>query len=223
MTRCPLCKHTATLFFQDKKRAFFDCPLCAFVFVDPSDHRMPPISSTPIKNYGRQQKSAQQRQASQFVLPLLSQLSELTGKHLVGLNFGDNLDKHSLDRIQASGHQLMQFNPFIVSEQTVLEQEYDFVCSYKVFERFKRPLTQWNLLSSLVKPQGWLSIGTALLTDKSHFAKWHHKNNPAHVSFYQHKTFEYLATQGQFKLLFAAKELVLMQKAANSDIKPILI
>lgn len=223
MTRCPLCKHAATLFLQDKKRAFFDCPQCAFVFVDPSDHRMPSIPSTPIKSYGRQQKTAQQRQATQFVLPLLSQLSDLTGDNLLGLNFGHSLDQQCIDKIQASGHQLLQYDPFKATEQAVLQQQYDFVCSYKVFESFKRPLNQWALLSSLVKPQGWLAIGTALLTDKSHFAKWHHKNNPAHVSFYQHKTFEYLATQGQFKLLFAAKELVLMQKAANSGIKPILI
>ncbi|WP_404948371.1 methyltransferase domain-containing protein [Shewanella sp. SR44-3] len=213
------------LFLQDKKRTFYDCQQCAFVFADPTDHRMAinPQQITSSKSYGRQQKMTQQRQASQFVLPLLAQLSDLTGANLVGLNFGSHLDSHTLDRVQASGHQLMQFDPFNATEQTALEQEYDFVCSYKVFERFKRPLTQWNLLSSLVKPHGWLAIGTALLTDKSHFAKWHHKNNPAHVSFYQHKTFEYLATQGQFKLLFAAKELVLMQKAANSGIKPILI
>lgn len=220
MIRCPLCHQQAPFFLQDKRRAFYSCGHCSLVFAEPSSHLM---ISAERQRYGRAQKMTKQKQLSQFVMPLLTQLGELTGTSLQGLNFGRVLDNDSLAKINAAGHRLNQYDPFFAASSPVLQQEYDFVCSYRVFEHFKQPQQEWDLLSRLVKPQGWLAVGTPLLTDLSHFSKWHYKNNPTHVSFYQHKTFEYLANKGGFKLLLAEKELVLMQKSSKSDIKPNLI
>jgi hypothetical protein len=116
-----------------------------------------------------------------------------------------------------------QYDPFFAADHQVLQNRYDFICSYKVFEHFRYPHKEWQLISSLVKPNGWLAISTPLLTDLGHFSKWHYKNNPTHVSFYQQQTFEYLADNSDFKLLFASQTLILMQKASGSDIKRNLI
>lgn len=96
----------------------------------------------------------------------------------------------------------------------MLKQEYDFICCYRVFEHFQYPIKEWTLLSRLLHPGGWLAISTPLLTELDGFAKWHYKNNLTHVSFYQRQTFEYLANNSDFELLFAAKDLVLMQKTS---------
>jgi SAM-dependent methyltransferase len=220
MTRCLICNQQAPFFQQDKRRAYYCCEHCGLVFAEPKSHLM---LTAERQRYGRAQKASKQRQLSQFVMQLLTQLGELTGEHLQGLNFGRVLDSNSLDKIHAAGHTLNQYDPFFAANLSALQTQYDFVCSYRVFEHFKQPLQEWALLSRLVKPNGWLAISTPLLKDLNLFTKWHYKNNPTHVSFYQHKTFEYLANQGGFTLLFAAQELVLMQKASGSDIKPNLI
>lgn len=175
------------------------------------------------QHYGRAQKKSKQKQLSQFILPLLDQISQQQTGKLNGLNFGRILDKKSQQTILNTGNLVNQYDPFFAADQSVLKQLYDFVCCYRVFEHFRHPHREWLLLNQLVKPGGWLAISTPLLTDKDHFTKWHYKNNPTHVSFYQQSTFEYLAFNSDFELLFASKDLVLMQKSSKSDIKRILI
>ncbi|GGQ05474.1 methyltransferase [Shewanella litoralis] len=175
------------------------------------------------QRYGRAQRSSKQKQLSQFVLPLLQQISQQQAGRLTGLNFGRILDAKSQQTIVEAGHQVNQYDPFFAADQSVLSQHYDFVCCYRVFEHFRHPYREWNLLNQLIKPNGWLAISTPLMTDKALFAKWHYKNNPTHVSFYQQATFEYLASNSDFELLFASKDLVLMQKSSKPDIKRIHI
>ncbi|PMG78687.1 methyltransferase [Shewanella sp. 10N.286.51.B7] len=220
MIKCPLCSHTAEFFIQDKKRAFYSCPQCQLVFANPQSHLMP---AAQLQRYGRANKAAKQKQLVQFIQPLLGQISAQQEGPLTGLNFGRVLDQASLDIIELAGHRLNQYDPFIKSDQQIFNQQYDFICCYRVLEHFQQPLKEWSLITNLLKNGGWLAISTSLLTDLAHFSKWHFKNNPTHVSFYQQQTFEYLAQNSEFKLLFAAKELVLMQKTSKSDIKRILI
>ncbi|MGX9461778.1 class I SAM-dependent methyltransferase [Shewanella sp. A14] len=220
MSQCPLCSHPADFFVQDKKRAFYACPQCSLVFASPNSHVMPNVER---QRYGRAQKIVKQKQLSQFVLPLLKQISQQKTGMLHGLNFGRVLDLQSQQTIADAGHQVNQYDPFFAADQSVLKQRYDFVCCYRVFEHFRHPHREWRLLNQLIKPSGWLAISTPLLTDKTTFEKWHYKNNPTHVSFYQQVTFEYLALNSDFELLFASKDLVLMQKSSKSDIKRILI
>ena len=220
MIKCPLCSHPAEFFIQDKKRAFYNCPQCQLVFANPQSHLMPAALK---QRYGRANKASKQKQLVQFIQPLLGQISVHQSGPLTGLNFGRVLDGNSLDKIERAGHSLYQYDPFIKLDHQIFNQQYDFICCYRVLEHFQQPNKEWSLLSTLLKDGGWLAISTALLTDLSHFSKWHFKNNPSNVSFYQQQTFEYLAQNSEFELLFAAKELVLMQKTSKSDIKRILI
>lgn len=101
---------------------------------------------------------------------------------------------------------------FFAADHQLLHHQYDFICCFRVFEHFRTPAKEWSLIETLLKPGGWLAISTPLLTSLTAFAKWHYKNNPTHVSFYQQQTFAYLASQGKFKLIFAAQDFILMQK-----------
>jgi SAM-dependent methyltransferase len=220
MIPCPLCNHQAQFFLQDKKRAFYVCPHCGLVMADPKSHIRPSIE---IQRYGRAQKGTKQRQLSQFLMPLLAQINLQQSGTLSGLNFGRVLDAQCLQSINEAGHSVKQYDPFFAADHSVLQTTYDFVCSYKVFEHFRHPNKEWQLLSRLVKPGGWLAISTPLMTDLRHFNKWHYKNNPTHVSFYQRQTFEYLTENSEFTLLFVSQALILMQKSSGSGIKRILI
>lgn len=211
MITCPLCQHDAPFFLQDKKRAYYACMHCGLVSADPKSHLLPNIEK---QRYGRTAKHSKQRQLSQFILPLLDQISLHQQGSLCGLNFGRTLDKHCQQLIANSGHHVSLYDPFFASDQQVLQTQYDFVCSFKVFEHFRHPRKEWQLLCKLVKRGGWLAISTPLLNDLSYFNKWHYKTNPTHVSFYQKQTFEYLADHSDFTLLFASQALILMQKAS---------
>lgn len=216
MLNCPLCKTANNQFFhQDKKRAFFRCDHCHLIFADPKTSLAPALQQ---KRFSQKQQNKQQ-QISQFILPILKQLHTVNAYSLKGLNFGRVVDQVILNYIESEGHQLLQFDPFMAPNHQLLKQEYDFITCYQVFEHFKRPAREWALLVRMLKPNAWLCINTKLLISDDFFAKWHHKNNLTHVSFYQKKTFEYLANISNLSLLFISNELILMQKTAKPDIK----
>ncbi|ABZ78763.1 conserved hypothetical protein [Shewanella halifaxensis HAW-EB4] len=213
MRRCPLCHSGDTVrFYANKKRCLYHCHHCQLVFADASSH-LPP--SAELQKY--RLANNKQKPLARFMLDLVSQCEDGTNP-LLGLNFGRTLDSKTLQKINARGHQLYQYDPSQAPWSSQLKQEYDFICCYQVFEHFRFPYKEWELLSHLLKPGGWMAICTPLLSELNAFDKWHHKNNLTHVSFYQRATFEFLANRVGFKLLFAANDLILVQKPSGSDI-----
>ena len=216
MLRCPLCHNENTsLFNQDRKRSIYICHHCQLVFSDANSHLPPQVEK---KRYQRS-ASKYQKPLKQFLLSLVQQIAQETDQALIGLNFGRLADTQTLDTIRALGHDLRQYDPYFAPDHSLLKQEYDFICCYRVFEHFRFPSKEWSLLCKLLKPGAWLAINTKLLTEIHAFDRWHHKNNLTHVSFYQPETFEFLAEQAGFRLLFAANDLILVQKPSGSAIK----
>lgn len=217
MRRCPLCLRLDTrLFHQDKKRSFHTCGHCGLVFADGGAH-LPPQAIR--SRYGRGGSLENQRNLPQFVLPLLHELGQQSQSSLSGLNYGRLLDDETLTLIEEAGHRLKQYDPFVAPDTEALQQQYDFICCYRVFEHFGAPHREWQLFQRLLSEGGYLALSTRLLTDPERFGKWHHKNNLAHVSFPSRETFEYLAAHSGFRLIFAENDLILMQKASGSAIK----
>ncbi|WP_037410815.1 class I SAM-dependent methyltransferase [Shewanella fidelis] len=213
MRRCPLCHSDNTnRFYANKKRCLYHCHQCQLVFADANSH-LPPLAEK--QKYS--QANNKQKSLARFILELVEQCDDGC-KPLLGLSFGRTLDAKTLRKIHKQGHQLNQYDPNLAPWNSSLKQEYDFICCYRVFEHFRFPYKEWQLLSQLLKPGGWLAICTPLLSDLAAFDKWHHKNNLTHVSFYQRATFEFLANKHGFKLLFAANDLILVQKPSGSDI-----
>ena len=149
MLRCPLChnEHTS-LFYQDRKRSIYTCHHCQLVFSDATSHLPPQIEKK------RYQLSANKYQnpLRQFLLSLIQQIAQETNQALIGLNFGRLTDTHTLETIKAQGHDLRQYDPYFAPDHNLLQQEYDFICCYRVFEHFRSPFKEWSLLCKLLKP-----------------------------------------------------------------------
>ncbi len=215
MHRCPLCHNTDTsLFHRNKKRDMYTCSHCQLIFSDATSHLPPQVEKNRYLESNRKKQAA----LTQFLISLIAQCEQGSSAPLSGLNFGRVLDSSSLSSTGLHQHHIEQYDPFFAPDHHLLKQHYDYICCYKVFEHFRFPFKEWSLLGTMLKPGGWLAISTKLLTDIHSFDKWHHKNNLTHVSFYQRSTFEYLAEQAGFKLLFAANDLILVQKPSGSDI-----
>lgn len=183
------------------------------LFADANSH-LPP--NAELKKY--QSANNKHKPMQQLILSLVTQLEQLNKQHLVGLNFGRVVAESVVNELTDKGHQLHQYDPFFAPDHQLLKQQYDFICCYKVFEHFRAPSREWHLLCSILKPGGWIAINTQLITELNGFAKWHHKNNLTHVSFYQQATFQFLAKKADFALLFASNDLILVQKPSKSDI-----
>jgi hypothetical protein len=54
---------------------------------------------------------------------------------------------------------------------------------------------------------------TKLALDQEAFASWHYKNDPTHVVFFSRATCQWLAERWQANLVFADKDVILLQKS----------
>ncbi|MCG9697991.1 class I SAM-dependent methyltransferase [Shewanella sp. Isolate11] len=214
MRRCPLCSSDKTgPFYQDRKRTIHRCKVCMLLFADASSYLPPDAELSKYRAANNKHKPMQQ-----LISSLVTQVEQLNPNPLLGLNFGRLVNSSTIEALRQRGHHLLQYDPFFAADHSLLKQQYDFISCYKVFEHFRLPSKEWQLLCSILKPGGWIAINTQLITELNGFAKWHHKNNLTHVSFYQRATFQYLAQHAGFRLLFASNDLILVQKPPGSGI-----
>ncbi|MFQ6372849.1 methyltransferase domain-containing protein [Shewanella sp. YIC-542] len=213
MPHCPLCfQEQVRPFFEDRRRYFLRCEHCHLVFANPGSYLLPDAEK---QRYGHAKQGNKQKQLARFIAMLLTQLQTLQpNSTLSGMNFGRVLAPALLQGILQPQQQLQQYDPFFAPCHQLLHRQYDFVSCYRVFEHFQQPAKEWQRLIQALKSGGYLAISTPFLQSATAFAKWHYKNNPTHVSFYQPQTFHYLAQQGQLQLIFAQSDFVLMQKAS---------
>jgi hypothetical protein len=106
---------------------------------------------------------------------------------------------------------------------------YDFVTCTEAIEHFARPMNEWTLLLSLLKPEsgeevngalgGVLGIMTKLAShDEKTFANWWYKRDPTHVSFFSRETFTWLAERDALELTIIGDDVIILRKKTRSDL-----
>ena len=110
------------------------------------------------------------------------------------------------------GHKVTIYDPYFSPAKHIFEEQYDFISATEVFEHLRHPELDINRLWAGLRPGGWLAIMTKLALDEAAFSRWHYKNDPTHIIFFSRTTFQWLAERWQAKLIFADKDVILLQK-----------
>lgn len=227
MHTCPLCLGVSTRdFCSDRHRRYFHCDTCTLIFADPDTL----LSSTAEKAvYDHHQNSPEDEGYRQFLSQLANPLSARLGKQpLHGLDFGSGPGSALPVLLQEKGYRMAVYDPYYAPDPAVLAQRFDFITCTEAIEHFYQPAREWRLLLGLLKPGGWLGLMTSLTTHIStkpatnqttdltvnvtDFAQWHYKNDPTHVSFFSHNTFQYLAERDALSLEFIGPKVILLRK-----------
>ncbi|MDX1545237.1 MAG: methyltransferase domain-containing protein, partial [Christiangramia sp.] len=88
------------------------------------------------------------------------------------------------------------------------EKKYDFIICCEVMEHFQKPLEEFRLLRSLLRPGGKLYCKTEVWNDAIDFNGWHYKNDLTHVIFYDRETLLWIKENLQFSSVDIYKELM---------------
>ncbi|WP_343044274.1 class I SAM-dependent methyltransferase [Marinifaba aquimaris] len=136
-----------------------------------------------------------------------------------GLDFGCGPGPTLSVMMQEAGYQMANYDIYYFAEESLLQQQYDFITCTEAIEHFNTPAKEWQLLLDLLKPEGYLVIMTKLVIDQTAFANWHYKNDQTHVSFFSRATFNWLATQNQLKVDFVGKDVIIFQKGKSTENK----
>jgi len=200
-------------FFEDKVRRYLRCESCNLICVPTEFH----LSIADEKSvYDLHENSPSDDGYRHFLKRLFEPVNEIAskefGKPSHGLDFGSGPGPTLSGMFEEAGHSMQTYDPFYANNESVLNQQYDFVTATEVIEHFRQPGTDLQKLWALVKPGGVLGLMTKLALDQDAFSRWHYKNDPTHVAFYSRETMAWLAQFWKAELRIIGNDVIVVRR-----------
>lgn len=200
---CLLCHSVSLIERQD----VFSCSRCGLVFKNPSLFL---TLEEDFKRYSSHQNNNQDPGYIHFLERLLNPMIPFLPEKFTSLDYGCGPGPTLSSLLKKKGGIVFNYDLLFYPDNHLLEKTYDVVTSTEVVEHFKNPDQNWEELISLVKPGGVLGIMTQFLTEEIVYQSWWYKNDPTHVTFYNVKTFDYLATKYNLEEIYNDQKAVVI-------------
>ena len=192
---CPLCKSVSNLFFILPERKYFKCNLCYSVFMDPEDH---PNLNVEKERYLKHKNDVNDIGYRNFVSPIVQAIQNEKSIDAKGLDFGAGTGPVTAQILSDKGYSISLYDPFFWPQKELLNLKYDFIILCEVMEHFRNPHKEFELLRSLLNPDGKIYCMTSLFDDSINFQNWYYKNDLTHLFFYHSQAIHWI--RDQFKL-----------------------
>jgi len=219
---CPLCNAGSSRSLVTKKRTFFVCDSCCFIWADPRSY----LDETAERlRYGLHNNDRTNVGYVQFLTNILEQglLRWKTLHHIdepaVGaeahlpliLDWGSGPNPVATDLLRERDFQVLSYDPIYGPQLPLTPQSFDIIFCIEVAEHFKNPLQDFNAMLNYLKPGGLLVFHTHIIPQdvfyaqalakalakasalEAFFQSWWYKEDPTHVSFYSEQAFKNLA------------------------------
>ena len=216
---CTLCESQQTKgFFEDKVRKYFRCQICNLIFVPAEFH----LSTADEKSvYDLHENSPSDKGYRRFLSRLFEPVNEIVSEEFEkpsrGLDFGSGPGPTLSLMFEEAGHSMQIYDPLYANNESVLNQQYDFVTATEVIEHFRQPRKDLQKIWALIKPGGVLGLMTKLTLDQDSFSRWHYKNDPTHVAFYSRETFAWLARFWKSEQRIIGSDVILIRRPLQKD------
>jgi hypothetical protein len=207
---CPLCKSNDTaLLIATLDRDFSECAVCDLLFVSPSQFLS---KEEEKKRYDLHKNDSNDLDYRAFLSRIKNPLITKLTRGMRGLDFGCGNSNTMSTILEENGFQMERFDPFFGPALVKTEIGYDFITCSEVVEHFRKPESEFRLLHSLLKTNGWLAIATNLRDEYRNDENWWYLRDRTHICFYSRKTFIWLGTALGFRLENDYDNIVLLQK-----------
>jgi hypothetical protein len=212
---CPLCRAEESAVFCERTdsgqglRHYFRCPVCALVFLSPSQRLSP---AEEKRRYDSHQNDPADNRYLNFLSRLAEPLSLRLSAAASGLDFGCGPGPAMSSWFRGKGFQMEDYDLIYRPDKTLLDRTYDFVTCSETAEHFHNPHQEFLCFDRLLKPGAFLGIMTCVLEDESAFKTWWYPRDPTHVCFYQRKTFEWIAHWQQWELELPSSNIAIFRK-----------
>jgi SAM-dependent methyltransferase len=99
------------------------------------------------------------------------------------------------------------------------EGSYDLVISTEVFEHLREIRAELYRIHKLIKPGGYLAIMTSQHDVVCDFENWWYKNDPTHICFFSTSTYDWLAKEFGFEIIYRDnKNFIILKKMFMSSV-----
>lgn len=210
MQNCPLCTGPATTAFCSvQDRHYWRCDDCALRFLQADQLPAPDEELAHYRLHDNDVNDAGYRSfLARLAEPLLQRL--LPGQH--GLDYGCGPGPALARMLCEAGHDVEVFDPLFANEPLLLQQQYEFITCTETVEHFHHPAREFQRLTGMLKPGGWLVLMTTLQDNDEHFADWHYRRDPTHVCFYRQETMHWLADAFDLSMQHPGRNVIFLQQ-----------
>lgn len=209
MVQCRLClADVRTPYFSGGKREFFQCQTCGLVQVNPTQ-----IVSAEVEEarYRTHNNSLEDARYLTYLAPLVELVSKYTATEAVGLDFGCGAVTGLEFLLGQQGRKMDSYDLFFRPQQDMLKNRYDYLVCSETVEHFRTPRSEFELFAKLIKPGGKLFLQTSFFPGVDAFSNWHYQRDFTHISFYSEQTFQWVATEHRWQILFLRDPFVIFQ------------
>ena len=214
--RCPLCLNQTSylLYISTRKnleRSYYKCKLCFLVFVPKEFH----ISfERQKKRYLEHKNDINNEDYKSFLLPVVEVLLPKIKIKDKGLDYGAGPGPALAHMLVNQGMDMDVYDIHFFNDSTILNKEYDFITATETIEHFDKPYNDFKNMTSLLKPNGILTIMTSILYDNVDFENWYYRMDPTHVAFYTPGTLEWISFNWNFKIEFPKNNICMFFKSS---------
>ena len=193
----------------DELYTYLECIRCGLYFVNPEE-RLPPEEEK--LRYDLHENDPADPDYRNFLSQLFEPLNERLPARSTGLDFGSGPGPTLHLMFEKAGHSMNIFDPFYDHDPSVFDNIYDFITMTETAEHLFYPREEFEKLWNILKPGGYLGVMTMLLLEPEKFAEWHYRKDDTHVTFYQKKTFEWLAGHLNADLHILSDRVIILEK-----------
>lgn len=203
---CPLCQSYQVSSLE--LPYVWRCKVCDLTFKDAEIH----LSAEKEKErYLLHKNDFEDQEYRNFLKRLAGPMLKKVSLEARGLDFGCGPTKVMAQLMLENKISCESYDPYFFGDEKVLNQRYDFITCSEVVEHFNKPLISFDLLFSLLKPNGWLGIMTQSPPDN--LIDWVYLRDPTHVAFYSSNTFAWLAKHYSYERTSFPLGVTIFQKS----------
>lgn len=220
---CPLCGNLASSKGVAFSRLLCVCPLCDLHFVPAGFHLSP---GQELARYLLHRNSLEDGGYVKFLMPAVAYLKTYLTKVSDGvstvLDYGSGPVPVLVQLLNRAGFSAVGYDPFfgdqetqgcVVTSSVAGQGVFDAVVSTETVEHFKDPVADWQKMIALIRPGGFLVVGTSLIPPGQDMTSWYYASDPTHIAFYSEATFRFIAIRWQLSIVETnGRNWVVMQK-----------
>lgn len=213
--KCILCGSTAAFpldFKKPAKRIFVHCPQCDLIFVPENYHLTPPQE---VSRYKMHRNTLSNEGYVGMFLEKIAMVHKFCPDVKSVLDYGCGPSPVLSELLKMDGFSCDIYDTYFFP--VFPEGSYDLVISTEVFEHLRDIRKELDNICGLIKHGGYLAIMTSLHDVVGDFENWWYASDPTHISFFSARTFDFLAQDFGFEIIYRDnRNFIILKK--NHDV-----
>ena len=198
--RCSLCRSDKTELWPAEGRNYCSCRNCGFIQVLPE---FIPEPEKEKERYLHHNNTLENKGYVKYLENFIaSAVSPFVKPERRILDFGCGPVPVLAALLKDKGYKAVPFDPYFYPDEEWKKETFGFVIAVEVFEHLADPLSAVKEIFRVLENGGILAVRTMLHSGEySSFSSWWYIKDFTHITFYNKKTFDFLAGISGFRIL----------------------